>query len=654
MEKSHIAQSEVPPLAVAELNHETQASRYETKVTKRTKLLKLELTGDVSKQLSTVQQKLFGLEIPENAMKAPAKKGSKWRTTDEILYAEARTSYDNIMKAFTEEPKVYKLESIKEKVWNRSSLERKRRNEYDDDRDDWSVRSDKSFRDKKRKEKSNEPQESPRTQDMKTFIDPFLQGDVEEVWKEKLSLLEKLTPREDLNGYEYKEDYDEQQYRLALINDFQDRLKLEIYRRRKNPTLTEQVEDVLYDMVETVCTKIDDERYQRKLVKKTKLKASRHPAFGAYRIRELEKKIGNEGQIVQPLTDLEFVTANITKGGYVLAQFVPMNVLLQHEHEREILRELQRKETEERESMRRLPLTKKLRIAVLSSTDMKFLIRRIAKDIMDSMVILPTQPYREKVGVAVNKSMKSVAATAQDPNKLMEKIQDRLITNMQIFFLLMKKFGTRKRQQQQKKRPASGAKSNRQEENVLSVSIPDMLEEAKKLKFDTGVKDPHLSRNLREYTLQTTQLYNDIPDSILIRLTLQYELPAAYKMRPKKTLQAKMDDINERAKLSVEENKIFLYEKYEDFNNRKRIATESISGSNSAISEEQQTLAREYIEKTKEQIEEKKKQLYLEEHIPVRKLVGSEYFNGNLKPQDLILPLKVNLFFVVLFFSLCE
>lgn len=589
--------------------------QYEEQKTKRDLLLKLELTGDVKNQLDTVQTRLYNIDVPPHAFSSISKLPTRWRTTDELLYAEARTSYEKILKAFMKHPRIYKLNSIKEIVWKRSDLEREGRDFLDEDarsynstsqnsyRSDVSDRSNRSRR-MKRRSSTSKMMESPRDIDVKTYIDPFVLGDMEEIWREKLNMLEKLTPREDLNGYEYREDYEEQQYRIALMNDYQERLKHEIFRRRFQPTLSEEVEDCLYDMVELVCTDIDNRTYRKKLKKKAKLKEIRHPATGSYRIKELDKKEGDDGQVVQPVSDMEFVDVIVTRGGFVLPKGIPLKVLLIHKHEREVMEELQRREIEERENMRRLPLTKKLRIAVLTNSDMASLIRSVVRDVVDTAVILPTQPYREKLDQILYATMKGLTVVSKDPNQAIELIRERFIRSYNDIITMAKR-----------------KKKSRKEKRQLQSSIEDIVDDAKRIQAENDAKLRSLSDKLREEERDLNmKMPIEIPTAISVTLTLEYEVPPAYKFRPRKTFTSEMEKLQRRAKVSMEENQVLLYEQYNRFVKK---------GEDAAL--------QEYLQTKKELVKDRKKGLQLEETIPLRKLVGSHYYEGYLKPQDLVI-----------------
>jgi hypothetical protein len=83
-------------------------------VTYRHLVSKLELpTGEPVSQLKVVSRKVFELEMPEKIKYA--KDSSKWHATDEVYYT-AKNTYQSVIDPFTELPKVYKLESTREKL----------------------------------------------------------------------------------------------------------------------------------------------------------------------------------------------------------------------------------------------------------------------------------------------------------------------------------------------------------------------------------------------------------------------------------------------------------------------------------------------------------------------------------------------------------
>lgn len=100
----------------------------------------------------------------------------------------------------------------------------------------------------------------------------------DDVWKEKLERLDKLVPREDYSGWEYKEDDKEKRARLRTQLLFDKKLNEEIKRRQENPTDDEIVEDALYDIVRKI--EADAQREIDKEVnrRRKELRAMWHPS----------------------------------------------------------------------------------------------------------------------------------------------------------------------------------------------------------------------------------------------------------------------------------------------------------------------------------------------------------------------------------------
>lgn len=82
--------------------------------TSRHIVTKLELpTAEAVAQLKVVSKKVFDLEMPDHIQYA--KENSKWHATDEV-YNTAKDTYESVITPFTELPKLYKLESTRDKV----------------------------------------------------------------------------------------------------------------------------------------------------------------------------------------------------------------------------------------------------------------------------------------------------------------------------------------------------------------------------------------------------------------------------------------------------------------------------------------------------------------------------------------------------------
>lgn len=207
-------------------------------LTKRKKVVKLELpTENVPHQLELVAKTVYNFEQPISTK--GAYNNWSWHATDE-LFDTAYKSYQSVIIPFTELPRVHKLESTKDKLFQyRLSLVKqpkraakimpaasnkkqgiakwqlkknaKNADEFEDD-DDFAKKTDDD--DGMTKEERLEI-------DLKTFINPFLppkpwkrqknrKGEVQylnvdtkevrtllpgEVWEEKYKNMQKLTPR---------------------------------------------------------------------------------------------------------------------------------------------------------------------------------------------------------------------------------------------------------------------------------------------------------------------------------------------------------------------------------------------------------------------------------------------------------------------------
>jgi len=284
------------------------------KLTRRNRLLKLELTDSLPTNLEKVANTLYNLKLKPTRK---ANDSKAWKTTDGLML-DAKRSYDEILDAFHSEPKVYKLQSTKEQIWSINATNKSSLIDIDTDSittahslisatsrpqstlskpqstasqppSDRSKQQSLSIHSKHTTEASKPliidanaqsvegkisilsegrpssivpsiAKELTIEEQLATYLDPFTpieQGSRLEVWKDKLNLLDKITPREDLDGYEYREDFYEQRYRLSIQDDFQRRMKEEIWRREHYPTDIEQVEDALYDIVEAIASRQD-------------------------------------------------------------------------------------------------------------------------------------------------------------------------------------------------------------------------------------------------------------------------------------------------------------------------------------------------------------------------------------------------------------
>jgi hypothetical protein len=309
------------------------------KVTKRTKIVKLSLAGSSHDILGQVSTTLFGQDAPANR---PARFHGKWKTTDEVLYNKAKLSYDGIVAPFLKSPRVYKFESVKEKIWT----DRKTQESAKISKATFGRRPARlSAAEKKKQEalaklqkskqaiENNKNSESS-SADMETFLDPFAPiapwkkefdkktGKISYLntdtyvrqdwiaaeyttWNEKIGYLEKLTPRDDLDGYEYKESEEEKRARMRIQVDFEKKMRLEIERRENDPTDLEQIEDVLYHIMDSVC-KIQEnsDRIQERLAKKT-VRDKWNFVTKGYKMKELTRLEGEDGELTYAVSDLD-------------------------------------------------------------------------------------------------------------------------------------------------------------------------------------------------------------------------------------------------------------------------------------------------------------------------------------------------------------
>lgn len=94
------------------------------KPTVRNTLLKMNFRDmSTSEQLDKVSSTIYGFEGEISAVESATNR--YWPVTDEVLYKEAKESYDYVYKKFTEKPRVYKFFSTRDAVWKRSDDEQR-------------------------------------------------------------------------------------------------------------------------------------------------------------------------------------------------------------------------------------------------------------------------------------------------------------------------------------------------------------------------------------------------------------------------------------------------------------------------------------------------------------------------------------------------
>ena len=177
--------------------------------------------------------------------------------------------------------------------------------------------------------------------------------------------------REDLDGYEYRESEEERNFRFIKQLEYQERLQLEVERREENPTELEQVEDVLYAIVDTICIAEEELIAERKAHRKKEMQQSWNLATRGYPMKHLKENELESGEKTRVVSNFDFNNILISETGHMVAVTTPPGLFELHEQEREVLREIQRKKQEWEEYERRRPFVDKLRIAMIHANNGK-------------------------------------------------------------------------------------------------------------------------------------------------------------------------------------------------------------------------------------------------------------------------------------------
>ena len=405
------------------------------KKTKRLPVLKLELgEGTPLQQMQIVSDKVFDLgELPPE----PSREFQSWRVVDEKLFGDAKAAYDGTIAPFKKQPRVYKLESIKHKVWEGTrdrteELEAQAEAEYQERRK--KLDAAKARMNAKKKAQSQKaggaaaplaPKKSvfdeddeankklpPLTIDeqLKTHLDPFeppapwfkevYKGQVtyvnedtkerkyekpgmdnpdEFIYGKKLQMLIQLTPRADLDGYEYREEDKERRRRQRYMKDFDQAMQEEIKRREEDPTDMEQIEDCLFDLVDGIVQREEREEKMIKKREKARMMATWHTLCKGFRMKELPIVAETEdGEIEREVTDLDFVDMLISWTGQMLALRTPPGFFQKHNQERAEAKAIEDERRAFEEYERNKPLIDKARVVIaLAKTDPKAAARKV-------------------------------------------------------------------------------------------------------------------------------------------------------------------------------------------------------------------------------------------------------------------------------------
>lgn len=581
-----------------------------------------------------------------------------WPTTDEKLYKDAKQSYDRIIGAFHGKPKVYKIPSLKDRVWKENEeqerLENLRNAVASPERSaPRKTISRKKQREKEKKQAADEisdgasvggeTQSSAVVDIADTTIDPFQIGTTEQIWKEKLSLLEKLTPREDLDGYEYREDYLEQQTRFMLQNSYAEQLKAEIQRREQFPTDIEQVEDVLFDLVEKVITKVNADMEESVIAKVEQFLSTRHPATRACKLNHLQTIESEDGDISYIWSDLEYQDIVVTPSGLAVAPSIPYKTLLLHEQEREYAKLLKKREDDDREAMRRKPLTQKLRSAIAKAkVDKNEAVREALRSIVDTAVVLPSRPIRNAVTDYLRKGKNILTKLSADPLDTFQEFLQQITDKVEAL-----------RQAQ--------ADANYKPDLSNAKALVEEAKRALKGKESKSSVAPDEPKDNNE-TPVIGEKPAELPDAVMVTLKINFEVPPAYVIRHRRTVQLEWEKLSKRAReIAVK------YHLIEDETKKAKkskgvtakvpngeqkqtpamtnfadgdagAAVESTDGAQPNDQVQQSQGLVQLAGETKEEDEEDEEEEEDEEAIPLKRIVGSRSFSGYLKPDDMITP----------------
>jgi serine/threonine protein kinase len=424
------------------------------KKTKRLPVLKLELGEGVPlTQLDIISNSVYNLgDLPPE----PSREFQNWRVIDEKLYGDAKEAYDGTIAPFKKQPRVYKLESIKHKVWEgtrdkTAELEAQAEAEYLARKAKLDAAKAKMAAKKKAQaaeaaakkggadgastaggvpmtgraknefegddEKNIKLPPLTLEEQLDTHLDPFeppapwykewykgeltyFNGETLErrktkpgtdgnptdlIFGEKLQMLTQLTPRADLDGFEYREIDEERRRRQRYMKDFDLAMQEEIKRREENPTDMEIIEDCLFDLVDGIVQREEREEKMAKKREKHRIMQTWHVLCRGYRMKELPIVAETEdGEIDREVTDAEFVDILISWTGHMLALQTPPGLFEGHEAERAEARSVEDEKRRFEEYERNKPLIDKMRVVLaLARTDPKAAARKVYKGLKE-------------------------------------------------------------------------------------------------------------------------------------------------------------------------------------------------------------------------------------------------------------------------------
>ena len=200
-------------------------------------------------------------------------------------------------------------------------------------------------------------------------------------------MLVQLTPRADLDGFEYREVDDERRRRQRYMKDFDLAMQEEIKRREENPTDMEIIEDCLFDLVDGIVQR-EREREDREEEEKHKMMKAWHALCRGYRMKELPIVAETEeGEIEREVTDSDFVDMLISWTGHMLALSTPPGFFEKHDAERAEARAIEDEKRRLEEYERNKPLIDKIRVVLaLARTDPKAAANKVYRGLKERAV----------------------------------------------------------------------------------------------------------------------------------------------------------------------------------------------------------------------------------------------------------------------------
>ena len=579
------------------------------KKTKRLPVLKLEL-GDIGgheAQMNVILKKVYGMDddIPLEL----SREFQDWRQVDQTLYGDAKKAYDGVIEPFKKQPRVYKLESIREKVWEgtrdkTAENEEKAEREYQERKKKLDAAKKKMAEKKSKAAKAamtnatgaaaeaqkqqimraeeaakklledETPILPPLTKDeqLRTHLNPFeppapwvkekykgemtyfnqetLERSLEnptfknpdmDLWRVKLQMLEQLTPRDDLDGFQYREVDQERRRRQRAMTDFDKSMQEEIRRRQEEPNDLEQIEDVLFDMVDGI---VKREEKEMKIQKKKEKKAQRdawHIMCQGYRMKDLPSIENDDGEIDRKVCDLDFINMIISWTGHTLSLQTPPGFFEGHDSERADAKVIEDERLRMIEYEKNRPFVEKAKIVLaLARNDPNKAASKVYQGMKDTMLAPYRRFTRENRQKAMQdakritiQSIMALLKASQTPKESALYAMNRLNEFYQkTFFIESEQSGT-----------------NEELEALLNE-----LEGKKKVEVVDPNAETEAQKKLRLWKASQPKPVKHA-DCVLVTMTFLVEPPAPWKWKKPRTWKDDVDDAKEMAREKAQEAK---------------------------------------------------------------------------------------------------